>query len=374
MKRIKGLLTILCLFCAAFVAAQNRVVSTGTTSRTVINMNDTTGGGTMSIWEQLEQERIAQEKAEQLRLQQEQAEREAAEKARLAQEKQERLAAEQRAQQEKAEQERIAAEKVRQKEQERLAAEQRAQQEKAEQERIAAEKARQKEQERLAAEQRAQQEKAEQERLAAERAQQKERARIEAERQAALRQAYQDSVRTVKKERFTEWKNSFPMSHILMANGAFALYPEYAFGLTYGQVHIGGWYVSAMLNANIHTAATDVAVFGYPPLYTGKQDAMRLSATIGGLVRLYAPVYFYAGIGYGYRAAYFEDIEHTWIRQAYSRAMPGHGVNWELGLMGNIKGFSLSAGLSAITGVGYYTTYYEAKIGIGCFINQKEKK
>ena len=325
MKRVKSLLTILLLSCATIAVAQNRVVSTGTTSRTVINLNDTTGGGTMSIWEQLEQERIAQEKAEQQRLLQEQAEREAAEKARIEREEQERLAAELRA----------------------------------EQERIAVEKARQKEQERIAAEQRAQQ---------------KELARQEAERQAVLHKAYKDSVKAVKKERFTEWKNSFPMSHILMANGAFALYPEYAFGLTYGQVHIGGWYVNAMLNANIHTTSTDAAAFNYTPLYTGKQDAMRLSATIGGLVRLYIPMYFYAGIGYGYRAAYFEDIEQNWVRQNYSYTMPGHGVHWELGFMGNIKGFSLSAGLSAISGISYATTYYEAKIGIGCFINQKAKK
>lgn len=374
MKRVKSLLTILLLSCAALAVAQNRVVNTGTASRTVINLNDTTGGGTMSIWEQLEQERVAQEKAEQLRQQQEQAEREAVEKARQEREEQERLAAEQRVQQEKAEQERLAAEKARQKEQERIAAEQRLQQEKAEQEHLAAEKARQKEQERLAAEQRLQQEKAEQERLAAEKAQQKELARQEAERQAALRQAYQDSAKAVKKERFAEWKNSFPMSHILMANGAFALYPEYAFGLTYGQVHIGGWYVNVMLNANIHATSTDVAAFDYPPFYTGRQDAMRLSATIGGLVRLYVPVYFYAGVGYGYRAAYFEDIEHQWIRQSYADATPGHGVHWELGLTGNIKGFSLSAGLSAISGISYPGTYYEAKIGIGCFINQKAKK
>ena len=130
MKRVKSLLTILLLSCAALAVAQNRVVNTGTASRTVINLNDTTGSGTMSIWEQLEQERIAQEKAEQLRQQQEQAEREAAEKARLEREEQERIAAEQRLQQEKAEQERLAAEKARQKEQERIAAEQRAQQEK----------------------------------------------------------------------------------------------------------------------------------------------------------------------------------------------------------------------------------------------------
>ena len=346
------------LFCAICTIAQNRVVYTGSTSRQVINLNDTAGGGSLSIWEQLEQERLEQERAEQERLLQEQ-ERLAVEK-REQEEKaeQERLAAEQRAKEAKAEQERLAAEKALQKEQERLAAEQRTKEAKAEQERLAAEKALQKEQERLAAEQRAQAEKAERERL------------------FLQRQTYQDSVRALKKDRFVQWKESCPMSHILMANGSFALYPEYAFGLTYGQVHICGWYVNAMLNANIHTTSTNIYSYEYTPFYTGKQDAMRLSATIGGIVRLYIPMYFYAGIGYGYRAIYFEDIEHNWIRQYATTSAPYHGVHWELGLMGNIKGFSLSAGLSAITGKVFYmaSTYYEAKIGIGCFINQKEKQ
>lgn len=107
MKQVKNLLTILLLSCAALAVAQNRVVSTSTTfSHTVIELNDTTGGGTMSIWEQLEQERIAQEEAEQLRQQQE-----LAEKARIKREQQERIAAEQREQQE-----RIAAEQREQQE------------------------------------------------------------------------------------------------------------------------------------------------------------------------------------------------------------------------------------------------------------------
>lgn len=133
MKQVKNLLTILLLSCAALAVAQNRVVSTSTTSsHTVIDLNDTTGGGTMSIWEQLEQERIAQEEAEQLRQQQE-----AAEKARIKREQQERIAAEQ---QELAEREAAEKARIRREKQERIAAEQREQQE-----RIAAEQREQQE-------------------------------------------------------------------------------------------------------------------------------------------------------------------------------------------------------------------------------------
>jgi ferredoxin len=103
------------------IVAQERnvIINTNLVDRTVITTNPTSGGN-MDIWAQLEQERIAAEKAEQERI-------EAAKKAeeeRLAAEKaeKERLAAEQAA--------RLAAEKA---EKERLAAEQAA--------RLAAEKA-----------------------------------------------------------------------------------------------------------------------------------------------------------------------------------------------------------------------------------------
>ncbi|WP_105199566.1 signal recognition particle-docking protein FtsY [Pseudoalteromonas sp. T1lg10] len=153
--------------------------------------------------ERLAAEQAAQEQAEQERLAAEQAAREQAEQERLAAEQaaqeqaeQERLAAEQAAR-EQAEQERLAAEQAarEQAEQVRLAAEQAAQ-EKAEQERLAAEQAAQEqaEQVRLAAEQAAQ-EKAEQERLAAEQAaqEQAEQERLAAE-QAAQEQAEQERL------------------------------------------------------------------------------------------------------------------------------------------------------------------------------------
>ncbi|WP_105264782.1 signal recognition particle-docking protein FtsY [Pseudoalteromonas sp. T1lg76] len=168
--------------------------------------------------EQAEQERLAaeqaaQKQAEQERLAAEQAAQEQAEQERLAAEQaaqeqaeQERLAAEQAAQ-DKAEQERLAAEQAarEQAEQERLAAEQAAQ-EKAEQERLAAEQAAQEkaEQERLAAEQAAQ-EKAEQERLAAEQAaqEQAEQERLAAE-EVARAQAEQLAEQLAEQERLAE--------------------------------------------------------------------------------------------------------------------------------------------------------------------------
>ena len=119
MKRVFStilLLLVLSFSYPIFSQQRNVVINTSSVDRTVITTDPD-----VDIWTQLEQERIAAEKAEQARI--------AAEKA-----EQERIAAE------RAEQERIAAEKA---EQERIAAE------RAEQERIAAEKA---EQARIAAE------------------------------------------------------------------------------------------------------------------------------------------------------------------------------------------------------------------------------
>ena len=146
MKRVFStilLLLVLSLFYPIFSQQRNVVINTTSIDRTVI-----TTDSDVDIWTQLEQERIAAEKAEQARIAAERAEQEriAAEKAEQA-----RIAAE------RAEQERIAAEKAKQAEQARIAAE------KAEQARIAAENA---EQARIAAEN------AEQARIAAENAEQ----------------------------------------------------------------------------------------------------------------------------------------------------------------------------------------------------------
>ena len=294
MKRVVSsivLLLVLSISSSAFSQERNVIVNTNSVGRTVITTNPNSNGN-VDIWAQLEQERIAAEKAEQ-----------------------ERIAAE------KAEQERIAAEKA---EQERIAAE------KAEQERIAAEK------------------KAEQERIAAE------------------KKAHSDSVKTARKERIA----AYPWSNFVMLNGAYALYPEYAFGITYARVKQYGFYVSAMMNPSIrfhadHYGSASGAIDGEYPFYSGKHTSTRISATAGALVRLHIPMYLYAGVGYGYRGLFYETTEHEWVAWRTANTIY-HGMNWEAGLMGNIKGFVISLGVSSITD--FSNMYYEAKLGLGyCF-------
>ena len=325
MKRVFSSILLLLLIALSYpIVAQERnvIVNTNSVDRTVITTNPTSGGN-MDKWAQLEQERIAAEKAEQERI-------EAAKKA---------------------EEERIAAEKA---EQERIAAEQAA--------RLAAEKA---EQERIAAEQeRYKSEKAEQQRIADSISTAK---RLEAQ---AIKKAHQDSLKTARKERIA----SYPWSNFIMVNGAYALYPEYAFGITYARVKQCGFYISAMMNPSIRFHADYhswengwiFGEYGYEyPFYSDNYTSTRVSATAGTLIRLQIPMYLYAGVGYGYRGLFYETTDHEWVAWHTANTIY-HGMHWEAGLMGNIKGFAISLGVSSITD--FSKMYYEAKLGLGyCF-------
>lgn len=325
MKRVFSSILLLLLIAISYpIVAQERnvIVNTNSVDRTVITTNPTSEGN-MDIWAQLEQERIAAEKAEQERI-------EAAKKA---------------------EEERIAAEKA---EQERIAAEQAA--------RLAAEKA---EQERIAAEQeRYKSEKAEQQRIADSISTAK---RLEMQ---AIKKAHQDSLKTARKERIA----AYPWSNFIMVNGAYALYPEYAFGITYARVKQCGFYISAMMNPSIRFHADYHSWWGWIlgedygyeyPFYSGKHTSTRISATAGALVRLHIPMYLYAGVGYGYRGLFYETTDQEWVAWHTANTIY-HGMHWEAGLMGNIKGFAISLGVSSITD--FSNMYYEAKLGLGyCF-------
>ena len=310
MKRVVTFLFLLLVFsalCPAFSQERNVIINNNSVGRTVIT-SDSTSNGNVDIWAQLEKERIDAERAEQERI----------------------MAAK------KAEEERIAV-------QERIAAEQAA--------RLAEEKAKQ---ERIKAEM------AEQQRIADSISTAK---RLEAE---AIKKAHQDSLKAARKERIA----AYPWSNFIMVNGAYAISPEYAFGITYARVKQFGFYLNAMMNpstqfnADYH-ATEDGKINGVYPFYTGEHNSTRISATLGGLVRLRAPLYLYAGVGYGYRGLFYETTKQEWVAWHTSNAIY-NGMHWEAGLMGNIKGFAISLGISSITD--FSAMYYEGKLGLGyCF-------
>lgn len=289
------------------------------------NVIVSTGG--LSLYEQLEKERIEAEKAaEAERIAQEEAEKKAAEQA--------RIQAEQKAEAEKqkAEAERLAKE---------------------EKERKAAEAAR------IKAEQ-----KVEADRLAAEEARIKAEKKAEEEKQKA---AEREQKKQERKARIA----AYPWSHMIMVNAGLSSSPDYAFGLTYAYVKQGGFYVSAMSNFGFkfnakYDAQSDGSLYKtYEyPFYTGKTEYTRLEATVGGMVRMRIPLYAYAGVGYGYRGLYCEAINGEWVR-IHNNSTAYHGAVVEAGLTGNIKGFLISAGYSVYISKGIY---HQAKLGIGyCF-------
>lgn len=293
------------------------------------NVIVSTGG--LSLYEQLEKERIEAEKA--------------AEAERIAQEE-----AEKKAEKKAAEQARIQAEQKAEAEKQKAEAERLAKEEK---ERKAAEAAR------IKAEQ-----KAEADRLAAEEARIKAEKKAEEEKQKA---AEREQKKQERKARIA----AYPWSHMIMVNAGLSSSPDYAFGLTYAYVKQGGFYVSAMSNFGFkfnakYDAQSDGSLYKtYEyPFYTGKTEYTRLEATVGGMVRMRIPLYAYAGVGYGYRGLYCEAINGEWVR-IHNNSTAYHGAVVEAGLTGNIKGFLISAGYSVYISKGIY---HQAKLGIGyCF-------
>lgn len=310
------------------------------------NVIVSTGG--LSLYEQLEKERIEAEKAAEVeRIAQEEAEKKAAEVERIAQEEAEKKAAEQA---------RIQAEQKAEAEKQKAEAERLAKEEK---ERKAAEAAR------IKAEQ-----KAEAERIAAEEARIKAKKKAEEEKQKA---AEREQKKQERKARIA----AYPWSHMIMVNAGLSSSPDFAFGLTYAYVKQGGFYVSAMSNfvfrfdskfeardGGLTNTYENYGWYPYEPFYTGKTEYTRLEATVGGIVRMRIPLYAYAGVGYGYRGLYGEAVNGEWVR-IHNNSTVYHGAVVEAGLTGNIKGFLISAGYSVYISDGIF---HQAKLGIGyCF-------
>ena len=122
----------------------------------------------------------------------------------------------------------------------------------------------------------------------------------------------------------------------------------HSFGLTYGRVKLFGWYVNAMISTGFHYGHKYVSYYeqinGVYPGYTGKKSNNRFSFTGGGIVRMVIPLYLYLGVGYGYQSYTRQISSGEWAMENYYSAK--HSGIVDVGLQGNIKGFTLSAGYS----------------------------
>ena len=176
-----------------------------------------------------------------------------------------------------------------------------------------------------------------------------------------------------KKRKKEEWIATIPKSNFFLLNGAYSSCPQYSFGLTYGHVKRFGWYANVMSNFGFrfsgeYESDAQGYINGEFPFYSGAKKSTYLSASLGAIVRLHIPLYLYAGAGYGYRGVFYELTSGEWA-SCKTETASQHGLHWEAGLLCNIKGFALSGGVSSATN--FDANFFEAKIGIGCFINKK---
>ncbi len=172
------------------------------------------------------------------------------------------------------------------------------------------------------------------------------------------------------------------MKTFILAEGAYSLAPQWGAGIFVGQVGQWGWYVKARSNFQFKAlqktqyeakeggiVRNEMEVFynedlgrwvnyyDVQPFYSGKRQTTEIIADAGTLVRLGCPLYLYAGVGYGIRQVQWGTTDGQWIK--YS---PGSfsGFSGDIGLMGCIKGFTISAGVNTIN-----FKYMEIEAGIG---------
>ena len=370
MKKIVLLLAILCVVPSISLAQFSRSVILPSNGLTLTEQLEA---------ERMEAEKKAQEEAELERKRQEEEAQRLAEAKRLAEE--ERMAEEARLKVEKerieaekkAEKERIEAEKKAEAERKRVEAERKAEEERKKQE-AAAEQARleaerKAEQARLEAEKKAEQERLEAEQLSemvAERIRIKNEEEVKKELKKEQAKLAKEKAKMERKERLA----ATPWSHIIMVNGGFSSTPDYTFGLTYAYVQNFGFYINIMTNFGFRSQSDGVVYAEgiydgwymdyYRPFFTGKSDYTNFSITAGAVARMVIPLYAYVGLGYGKRSVYHELLGGQWYE--CSSASTGNAVSFDVGLMGVIKGFTISLGYNLLGAAGLYSS---AKIGVG---------
>lgn len=162
-------------------------------------------------------------------------------------------------------------------------------------------------------------------------------------------------------------------------------------GIQYGQVHIGGWYVSADFSlSSLHFSCQkgmSASLSSYDNNYhvwnghssevsiVDKYSFNRISFGAGGIVRMVIPLYFYLGLGYLYQNTTVRTEDYGWVKfegnnfgRNFRQINPHSSGYFELGLQGNIKGFTLR------TGYRYnFHKNHEFSVGIGWTFGRKSK-
>jgi hypothetical protein len=207
---------------------------------------------------------------------------------------------------------------------------------------------------------------------------------------------------TIKKPKYHTWKQKVmvhPGEHVevypvpqkkvyrhntfVLAEGGYAMNPAWSVGLMAGQVYgevtrvCGiGWYVKGRSNfqtteaiEGLHIQAGGIVGITNPlmPAYTGRTRFTTWNVDAGVVVNflnkqslnLHKNSMFgvYAGLGYGQYARYWEIVDDNWIEYAPTSIS---GLNFGGGVIGSIKGLTVSAGVSTIM-----AKHMEIEVGLG---------
>lgn len=159
----------------------------------------------------------------------------------------------------------------------------------------------------------------------------------------------------------------------VLLEGGYALNPAWSIGLMVGQVYgevtgfCGvGWYVKGRSNFQTTKAIEGLRIHGQGsvgitnplvPAYTGNRRFTEWNLNAGVILnflnderlKLHKNTIFgiYAGLGYGQYSRYWEIVGGQWITYAPSMA---NGLSCGGGVIGSIKGFTISAGVNGILG------------------------
>ena len=155
----------------------------------------------------------------------------------------------------------------------------------------------------------------------------------------------------------------------VMANAAYSIAPQASFGLTVGSVKKLGWYASVSSNFKFVEAdyvcnhEGNISGLSSEYSFSGVKSNSRLGITAGLAIRIYDPLYAYAGCGYGFRNVFWQLDNGLWAKCTDDSYQ---GIATDAGIMLHFKGFGLSLGVQSIA-----VKYMEAKIGIGYTIKRK---
>lgn len=175
--------------------------------------------------------------------------------------------------------------------------------------------------------------------------------------------------------------DSLPWQVFVLVNGMSSMPFSPSVGLTIGMVRKAGWYINAMSGFGFHFKPNEIRYStDYQLFYTGKKSDQLLSVSAGAVARLgEAAVYWYGGAGYAYKSRTYETNKGEWIalhskNTSASDWSPTHSICIETGIMGNIKGFAISAGYELLIGSPMGDSFaHEIKIGIGGMFNCKRR-